>query len=154
MVIPWNVTYHLYPSGGLKAANVRRKALTNTRRIWWIRVPESGKRNLLHYCLLHLHTAFCLRFHKQCNSSVWSCNSARWVPISINMGYHTTSRCILIHSYVVFISNRIKNNVLVERFLNAHVDYKLYTSTILYPQFQNSKISENRKFRLILYYYL
>ena len=31
-------------------------------------------------------------------------------------------------------------------------NYKLYMSTILYPQFQNSKISEYGKFRLIYNY--
>ena len=36
--------------------------------------------------------------------------------------------------------------------MNAYVDYKLYMSTILYPQFQYSKISENGKFRLIYNY--
>ena len=151
-LIPSNVTYHLDPSGGLNAVNVRGETMTNTRNIQWIRVPESEKRNLLHYSLLHLHTGFYLRFHKQCNSSLRFCNSARWVPTSINTGYHTTSRCILIHSYDVFISNRIKNNVPVERVMNAYVDYKLYMSTILYPQFQYSKISENGKFRLIYNY--
>jgi len=76
-----------------------------------LRVPESEKRNLLHYSLLHLHTDFCLLFHKQCKSSLWFCNSARWLPTSINTGYHTHSHYIFTHSYAVFISNRIKNNV-------------------------------------------
>jgi hypothetical protein len=118
-------------SGGLKAVNVRREALTNTRRLYWeCQNPRNEIYSTTAYFIYILISVYF--FINNANHHYDSVTPLDDFPLAST---RVITHILIIFSltptpYLFQTVSKIMY-VPVERVLNAHVDNRLYKSTIL-----------------------